>query len=740
MSNTMPGLLRSATPELRRPQPSRAESHERVGYRLFPPAAQVQKPNNAADHHNLLRVAPTHGRRSFSLDDSRRANGTGEHSGRHVSPPRKGSTTRLDRNAIPILTSAGASGDPQAPRALPFKLRGYKPRLIEDVNHARSTSAPLNVLERTRNQPSVVTIIARTHERTATDGGSPVPGLPKQRIRRVDIEKPLPPPPPENAPAHRADSPVESLSSESTRDLTIRTISPSWTLLSENDTYSSLSEDAKVRELMGIPTPDLSSIGGSLASSRATSPTSGMVESVDSILSGMGTHIAVGISDSPVQVSPARTMTVTRKAVPGLQRKASEVTLLPKAYTTPTLTKKGSPETAHFMDQQELIPPALKLGAGRPVVPANGHSAATSLSSASPVVVHVEAAKSGPDLSGSLQTLQDLADQSATVFARYDALRAERRELSNMISSCLREEQTGPNYTNVLLDQQMSLSTISSSMDVCVAKLKALEKRRVTCVAEIMTLTTAVSPESHENSRSPASLAGATKPITSPVVTTAGIISMYGARQRASSNVERRSTCLNIRVPSQRYEYPELMQARILNVDESHDSQIISVRRAEFKGVKAVKVSHKVAQSVNGSIFTPQHVADRHVIENFISTSPSSPPPDRPLPKPPVNVAPLPPAMLKLPKYVVAPAEHRIMAPAVSDANSAAALYESDSEDDDPQWPLAEAYKPRNVKSQCSSTKSTQTVHVYLAPDEPMPYPLLPGYARPGDGEYAQAW
>ncbi|OQO08462.1 hypothetical protein B0A48_06332 [Cryoendolithus antarcticus] len=739
----MSGLARSATPELRRPQPSRAESHERVGYRLFPPAAQAQKSNNAGNQHTLLRVAPTHGRRSFSLDDSRRGNGTGEHSGRHVSPPRKGSTTRLDRNAIPILTSTGASGDPQASRALPFKLRGYKPRLIEDVNHARSTSAPLNVLERTRNQPSVATIMARTHERTATDGGSPIPGLPKQRIRRVDIEKPLPPPPPENLSPHRAHSPVESLNSESARDLTIRTISPSWTLLSENDTYSSLSEDAKVRELMGIPTPDLSSIGGSLASSRANSPTSGMVESVDSILSATGTHIAVEISDSPVQVSPARSMTITRKAVPGLQRKASEVTLLPKAYTTPALTKKASPETTHCMDQQELIPPALNLGAGRPVAPANGHSPATSLSSASPVIVHVEDAKSGPDLSGPLQTLQDLADQSATVSARYDALRAERHGLSNTISSCLREEQTGPNYTNLLLDQQMSLSTISSSMDVCVAKLKALEKGRVACVAEIVTLTTVVSPQSHMNSRSPASLAGATKPLASPAMTTAGIISRYGARQRALSDVERRSTGLNIRVPSQRYEYPELMQARILNVDESHDSQVISVRRAELKGVKAVKVSHKVAQSVNGSIFTPQYAADRHAIDHFISTCPSSPPPDRPLPKPPVNIVPLPPSMLKLQKCVVAPAEHRIMAPAVTDLNTTAALYESDDEDDGPQWPLAEDYKPRNVKSQCSSTKSTQTVHVYLAPDEPMPHPPLPDYAHEGYGgywEYAQAW
>ncbi|KAK6409383.1 hypothetical protein LTR95_018320, partial [Oleoguttula sp. CCFEE 5521] len=574
MSNTMPGLARCATPELRRPQPSRAESYERVGYRLFPPAAQAQKPSpTAVNQHSLLRVAPTHGRRSFSLDDSRRGIATGEHSVRHVSPQRKGSTARLDQNAIPILTTTGGSNDQQTPRALPFKLRGYKPRLIEDVNHARSTSAPLNVLERTRNQPSVVTIIASNHGRTATDGGSPVPDLPKQRVRRVDIEKPLPPPPPDSAPPARADSPVEPLGSDSQQDLITRTISPSWTLLSDNDTYSSLSEDAKVRELMGIPTPDLSSIGGSLASSRATSPTSGMVESVDSILSAMGTHTAVEFSDSPVEMSPARTMTITRKAVPGLQRKASGVTLLPKAYASPALTKKGSPESAHRMDQQEMIPPALKLGANRLGISADENAAAAILISSDAATASIEAIQALPDLSGPLQTLQSLADQSASVFARYNALRAERRELSNAISSCLREEQAGPNYTNVLLDQQMSLSTISSSMDVCVAKLKALEKRRVACVVDIVTLTTVASPQYHTSPGSPASLAGTRKPLVSPTMTTTGIISMYGARQRASSDVERRSTGLSIRVPSQRYDYPELMQARILNVDESHDSQ-----------------------------------------------------------------------------------------------------------------------------------------------------------------------
>ena len=85
-----------------------------------------------------------------------------------------------------------------------------------------------------------------------------------------------------------------------------------------------------------------------------------------------------------------------------------------------------------------------------------------------------------------IQTLQDLSKQCEALHARYASLRAERVKLSTAISASLKDEKSGPDYANSLLDQHLALNAINSSMDICFAKLKSLDCRKEEAMASFM--------------------------------------------------------------------------------------------------------------------------------------------------------------------------------------------------------------------------------------------------------------
>ena len=85
-----------------------------------------------------------------------------------------------------------------------------------------------------------------------------------------------------------------------------------------------------------------------------------------------------------------------------------------------------------------------------------------------------------------VQTLQDLSKQCEALHARYASLRAERVKLSTAISASLKDEKSGPDYANSLLDQHLALNAINSSMDICFAKLKSLDCRKEEAMASFM--------------------------------------------------------------------------------------------------------------------------------------------------------------------------------------------------------------------------------------------------------------
>lgn len=83
-------------------------------------------------------------------------------------------------------------------------------------------------------------------------------------------------------------------------------------------------------------------------------------------------------------------------------------------------------------------------------------------------------------------TLKELAEQTEALQARYANLRVERQKISSSMVAKLKEQRPGPEYANLLLDEQLSLAAVSSSMDICFAKLKALDCRKEEAIAALI--------------------------------------------------------------------------------------------------------------------------------------------------------------------------------------------------------------------------------------------------------------
>ncbi|KAM3415349.1 hypothetical protein BST61_g8878 [Cercospora zeina] len=88
--------------------------------------------------------------------------------------------------------------------------------------------------------------------------------------------------------------------------------------------------------------------------------------------------------------------------------------------------------------------------------------------------------------------LQDTTEQCDALHARYSSLRAERQKLSGGIIEKLQQQQeaTTQEGMSVLLYEHLSLAAISSSMDICFAKLKSLECRKEDAIAALIAQTT----------------------------------------------------------------------------------------------------------------------------------------------------------------------------------------------------------------------------------------------------------
>lgn len=122
-----------------------------------------------------------------------------------------------------------------------------------------------------------------------------------------------------------------------------------------------------------------------------------------------------------------------------------------------------------------------------------------------------------PGQTDPIETLENIAEQIEALHARYASLRMERQKISGGIIANLKDQKPGPEYCNMLLHEQLSLAAISSSMDICIAKLKSLECRREDSIAALIVQTTQAKTSAADNMASTiASMAISRKPSFAP--------------------------------------------------------------------------------------------------------------------------------------------------------------------------------------------------------------------------------
>jgi hypothetical protein len=114
-----------------------------------------------------------------------------------------------------------------------------------------------------------------------------------------------------------------------------------------------------------------------------------------------------------------------------------------------------------------------------------------------------------PTFTDPAATLKELTEQTEALQLRYTSLRMERQALSASIISKLQDPKPGPDYHNFLLDEQLSLAAVSSSMDICFAKLKALDCRKEDLVAAMIAQAAVPTPRRYIPSSVPSLISNA---------------------------------------------------------------------------------------------------------------------------------------------------------------------------------------------------------------------------------------
>lgn len=100
-----------------------------------------------------------------------------------------------------------------------------------------------------------------------------------------------------------------------------------------------------------------------------------------------------------------------------------------------------------------------------------------------------------------VKTLADLAEQCEVLHARQATLRAQRQKLSSGIIASLKDSRPGSDYGDMILHEQLALAAVSSSIDICFAKLKSIECQREDAIAALISQASAASRLSSELAR-----------------------------------------------------------------------------------------------------------------------------------------------------------------------------------------------------------------------------------------------
>jgi len=510
-------------------------------------------------------------------------------------------------------------------------------------------------------------------------------------------------------------------------------------VLTSTDEYFPLSADAKVRELMGVVSPHRR---GRSRDSTSTGARTLATPSPSLTITSSGptsqAHVASMVSVRPAEVAVrkgsashiANLARVPAETVIGPNAVGSHVLQhLPSTTFTPPMKAKMSPD---------MMPAALRVGTLKqspggtyPIDPPSPERRQTV-----PEQAYALPFPASPQAIEALADLADLAKQTESLFARHARLRSERQSLCTEITQGLRESKPGPDYVNTLLDQHMSLATITSSMDICFAKLKSLDCRKENAIAvlaaqAVVKTASPTIPGKVEKSNTLAPLKDtgsnavrpASPPLPSPALTEGQVISMYQHMKRP----EIKSIILPI-MGTPAMSVPPMPLAILTTKDLNLEAdQKALPRRMNIKGAKAAKILGIVEDETNERPVSPamfSHANYNHTqtkskpslsrIDVDFANKPSNPAPERPLPMPPASSS----ASARKPSITFPPSERALHSAAtkksISNAfdpqgPSTSSSRASSPDDRELQTPLEEEPTFNDQKS-----PSIQTVHVYM--------------------------
>jgi hypothetical protein len=674
------------------PKPSHSHSkpvNDKLTYRLFPTAnQQPQVSPKTLQQQTLQRNASFNKRRSVSLDESSRPHGVAR---MPFSRPGDSPVPRLQNvpaNRVKVTkpdaqdrtcTSPGNRRLPNntdSPKAHAPKILVYKPRISEDAGHGRSSSAPDDMRPEVRARKPTglahMTNAALTSSAKAVRGlggtwynphdstiggpiGGPIRGDTQGQHDRRDpkLEKPLPLPP-RDLDSQTAPDPYHNRSHSTplspgprsayhigARSDSVTGITPLVTPSSmdpNRKSYFPLSADAQMRQLMGFsPVADGQNEPARFHSREKsrelgvpyTLPSSRYQRPVDIPTIKINTKPTDNPTNRSQNGSPETLQPVLAPMVrPSLPSPTfSQASVVPAALRI-TSPKRSASVSSSF--DRRPLPLQTRLRAANDPPPTQAPIAASAITSA--ITPKAE------DVANTLSVLSELTSQTDTLHARYASLREDRQTLLSTISHGLKEQKAGPDYVNTIFDQHMSLSTVCSSMDICLAKLKAVARRKDTLIQSLV---------KHTPKKPLLPSIGEQKP-TPPPHSARSTPAMSSSHKMSLSTP---SSLQPLKVSSSHtansFGHPEAMRRFHTKLDIDYDTDDSDApRRMNIKGAKAAKIlglslednTNPDTRSSEISATRPVHTLkanhsttslDR---DHFTRTPSPAPAPDRPLP------------------------------------------------------------------------------------------------------------
>lgn len=674
-------------------QSSSKPVNDKLTYRLFPTANQ-QPPVSAKTHQQqtLQRNTSFNKRRSASLDDSQRPHGVAKMpfarpgdapvSRLQNVPANRVRVTKADPQDRTCTSNSHHSGtNADGPKAQAPKILLYKPRISEDAGHGRSSSAPEDMRAEVRarkptglahmtnaalsSSAKVVRGLGGTwyNPHDSTIGGPSREDTQRRYDRRDPIlEKPLPPPPRDPHSQTTLD-PYHSRSqstplspgpgssfftgarSDSVTELT-PLVTPS-SLDPNRKSYFPLSSDAQMRQLMGFSPIDDEQQEPARFHSRGKSQ-------------GMGASMTLPSSryQRPVD-TPAITIQTelmdkyaTKKAHHG-SPETLQPSYTPASSTGPVRPSLPSPTLSQASSR--MVPAALRITSPKRSVSVNSTldrrplQLQASLRAANDMQFTQPSSNAttvrNDEIAATLAVLSELTAQTDALHARYASLREDRQMCLGTITQGLKEQRAGPDYVNTIFDQHMSLATVCSSMDICLAKLKAVARRKDTLVKTLTTQTTQTpnkaslpSINEHKPTHKPT-------PVPTSARSTPAMSSSHKMSLSTPSSLQHPKA--NKSHEANKFVQSEAMQRFRSKLDIDYDTDDSDApRRINVKGAKAAKIlglaiepnSNTETRSSESSVARPtQNLKANHSttsLDRELFTRPPSPAPapDRPLP------------------------------------------------------------------------------------------------------------